>query len=87
MRRKINLLERPIKSAGSGFRAWYGYSAYSPRVIKEVLDFFRAVYNLHLCGEDRSTPAQRLGIAPKALSLAEICAVSPAGYSLLSGRK
>lgn len=77
VRRKINLLERPIYTSGSHFRAWYGYSAYSPRVVTEVLEIFRTIYNFHLAGDDGKTPAQRLGIVAEQVPLATICAFSP----------
>lgn len=77
VRRKINLLERPIYTSGSQFRAWYGYSAYSPRVVTEVLEIFRTVYNFHLAGDDNKTPAQRLGIVEAPVPLAALCEFSP----------
>lgn len=87
VRRKVNILERPLQTASSGFRTWYGYNAYSPRVVMETLEIFRTVYNFHLRGQDHKTPAQRLGILDRAVSLEELCANSPASYSLPSGRK
>lgn len=77
VRRKVNLLERPIYTSGSHFCAWYGYSAYSPRVVTEVLEIFRTVYNFYLVGDDKRTPAQRLGIVDGPVSLAELCKFSP----------
>jgi hypothetical protein len=77
VRRKVNLLERPIHTSGSQFRAWYGYNAYSPRVVTEVLEIFRTVYNFHLIGDDGKTPAQRLGIVPDRVTLAALCEFSP----------
>jgi len=87
VRRKINVLERPIHSASASGRAWHGYNAYSPRVVAETLDIFRVVYNFHLRGQDGKTPAQRLGLAEGPLSLTELCANSPVSYSLPPGRK
>ena len=87
VRRKINILERPIHSASASGRAWHGYNAYSPRVVAEMLDIFRVVYNFHLRGQDGKTPAQRLGLAERPMSLAELCANSPVSYSLPPGRK
>lgn len=87
VRRKINVLERPIHTASATGRAWHGYNAYSPRVVTETLDIFRTVYNYHLRGEDRKTPAQRLGIVDRAMSLADLCKNSPQAYSLPPGRK
>lgn len=74
LRRKINILERPLYTTSAAGRAWFGYSAYSPRVVLETLDIFRAVYNCHLRGQDRRTPAQRLGMLNAPVSLAELCA-------------
>lgn len=73
VRRKINLLERPIHTAGGAYRTWHGYNAYSPRVVNELLRIFRVLYNFHLRGQDGKTPAQRLGVATNAIALAEIC--------------
>jgi hypothetical protein len=87
VRRKINLLERPLHTAGSGYRAWHGYSAYSPRVVSEVLDIFRIIYNFHLRGIDRKTPAQRLGVIDQPVPLSHLCEVAPYSYSLPSGNK
>ena len=87
VRRKINLLERPIQTAGAAFRAWYGYNAYSPRVVSELLDIFRVVYNLSLQGQDGRTPGQRLGVAERAYSLADICNSPLHSDSLLLGKK
>lgn len=87
VRRKINVLERPIHSASSTGRVWHGYNAYSPRVVTEALDIFRTVYNFHLRGQDGKTPAQRLGLIDGPLSLADLCANSPVSYSLPPGKK
>lgn len=74
VRRKINVLEPPLYTASAAGRAWFGYNAYSPRVVLETLDIFRAVYNCHLRGQDRRTPAQRLGVLSDPVSLADLCA-------------
>ena len=39
-RRRLSYLERPIRTS-SGRRTWYGYSAYDPYRIAQVLDIFR----------------------------------------------
>jgi transposase-like protein len=72
VRRKVSVLERPLYSAGSQWRAFFAYNAYSPRVVMEVLAIFRAVYNFHLVGRDGRTPAQRLGIASERLSRGDL---------------
>ena len=62
-RRRLSLLERPIASASSEGRKWYGYSPYNPAIVGKLLDIFRVFYNYVEPGEDKKTPAMRLGIA------------------------
>ncbi len=63
VRRRLSLLERPISTASSARRTWYGYSPYNPAVIVKLLDIFRVFYNYCLVGEDGQTPAMRIGLA------------------------
>ena len=63
VRRRLSLLERPIGTASKAGRTWYGYSAYRPENIVKVLDIFRVYYNYSLLGQDKQTPALRLGLA------------------------
>lgn len=44
-RRRLSLLERPIKSASSEGRTWYGYSPYNPAVVVKLLLILRIVCN------------------------------------------
>ena len=53
-------------------RLWHGYSAYNPRSITKVLDIFRVFYNYVLMGQDKQTPAMRLGLAKGHVSLEDI---------------
>ena len=62
-RRKVMYLERPFGSASGAGRVWHGYSPYNPDMINVVLDIFRIYYNYCTVGEDKKTPAQRLGLA------------------------
>jgi len=62
-RRKVMYLERPFLSASGAGRVWHGYSPYNPEMINVVLDIFRVYYNYCTAGEDKKTPAQRLGLA------------------------
>lgn len=71
-RRRISTLERPISSASSTNRRWHGYQAYNPEVGMKLLEIFRVVYNYHLVGKGKQTPAQRIGLVDHALSLQEI---------------
>lgn len=72
VRRRISLLERPIKSASTEGRTWYGYSPYSPEVVMRLLEIFRVVYNYCLTGKDGKTPAMRLGLAKGPVSYEDL---------------
>ncbi len=63
VRRRISLLERPIKTASKTGRTWHGYSPYNPAIIIKLLDIFRVYYNYCLAGQDKQTPAMRIGLA------------------------
>jgi len=72
VRRRLSLLERPISSASSTARRWFGYSAYNPAVIVKLLDIFRVYYNYCLAGKDKETPAMRIGLAKGVVPLEDI---------------
>jgi transposase-like protein len=72
VRRRLSILERPIASASSANRTWYGYSAYNPETIVKMLGIFRVFYNYCLAGQDKKTPAMRLGLAKGKVSLEDI---------------
>ncbi len=72
VRRRMSILERPIGSASSTGRTWYGYSAYNPETIVKMLGIFRVFYNYYLAGQDKKTPAMRLGLAKGKVSLEDI---------------
>lgn len=72
VRRRMSILERPIGSASSTGRTWYGYSAYNPETIVKMLGIFRVFYNYCLAGKGGKTPAMRLGLAKGKLSLEDI---------------
>lgn len=63
IRRRLTLLERGIHSQGNAGRVWNGYAPYNPKQIGKVLTIFRAYRNFILPGEDKKTPAERLGLA------------------------
>ena len=72
VRRRLSILERPIGSASSTGRTWHGYSAYNPETIVKMLGIFRVFYNYCLAGQDKKTPAMRLGLAKGKVSLEDI---------------
>jgi transposase-like protein len=63
VRRKLSMAERPISSATNTGRVWNGYSAYQPANLVRILEIFRVFYNYCEPGEDKKTPAMRLGLA------------------------
>jgi transposase-like protein len=72
VRRRLSLLERPISSANSGGRTWFGYNPYNPAMVGKVLDIFRVFYNFVEVGDDKHTPAMRLGLTTAPVSINDI---------------
>lgn len=63
VRRSLNPLERPIQTASSHRRTWYGYSPYNPAMVGKLLDIYRTMVNFVEVGKDGKTPAMRIGLA------------------------
>lgn len=72
IRRRLNMLERPISTSSKTGRTWYGYSAYQPENIGKVLAVFRTFYNYCIVGQDGKTPAMRLGLVDRPVTPAEL---------------
>jgi hypothetical protein len=72
VRRMISLFERPIITSSAQGRSWFGYSPYNPEVAMKLLMIFRVYYNYVVAGEDKKTPAMRLGLAKNKISLDDI---------------
>ena len=72
VRRRLNMLERPVATSSKAGRTWYGYSAYQPENIGKLLTVFRAYYNYCLAGRDGMTPAMRLGLTSAPISPSEL---------------
>jgi hypothetical protein len=77
IRRLIMMLERPISTPSNDGRSWRGYSAYNPRIIQKLLDIYRVYYNYVAVGEDKRTPAMRLGLAMGPVKLETILYFDP----------
>ena len=77
VRRRLSILERPIGSASNAGRTWNGYSAYNPQTIVKMLGIFRVFYNYCHTGQDKKTPAMRLGLAKGKISLEDIIYYTP----------
>lgn len=80
VRRRMSLFERPISSA-IGKRTWHGYSAYNPAVGAKLLAIFRVFYNYAIPGQDKKTPAMRLGMTVRVGTLVDILEFYPASVS------
>jgi transposase-like protein len=64
LRRRMNPLERDIKTAANSGRTWYGYSPYRPDMVQKYIDIFRVYYNYVLKSpKKKTTPAMRLSLA------------------------
>lgn len=72
LRRRISLFERPITTSSAQGRSWYGYSPYNPEVAMKMLMIFRVFYNYVALGEDKKTPAMRLGLAKEKIKLDDL---------------
>ena len=62
-RRRVSPLERSIFSSSSSGRIWNAYAPYRPEMAVWLLDIFRVFYNYVKVGNDKKTPAMRLGLA------------------------
>lgn len=63
IRRRLASLERPLHSQSNTGRVWSGYAPYNPRQVVKLLTIFRVFHNFIQVGEDKMTPAMRLGLA------------------------
>ncbi len=72
VRRRVSLLERPIKTSSGGSRHWYAYSPYNPAVACRLLDIVRVLHNFQHVGKDGKTPGMRLGLTDQPWSIEEI---------------
>jgi len=85
IRRRINVLERPITSATNGNR-WNGYASYNPKWSVMLVEILR-VYNNYVITDSKKlknkgisteplTPAQKLGFADDICSIKDILSFS-----------
>lgn len=62
-RRRVAGFERGIPTASNSDRIWHAYSFYRPEMIPKLATILRFYHNYMLVGEDKQTPAMRLGLA------------------------
>ena len=71
-RRLFSALERPIGTSSSHNKVWHGYAPYNPRMLAIYLTIYRTVHNFVFVGDDKKTPAMRLGFAREPLRYEDI---------------
>lgn len=62
IRRGLTMAERGVVTAASDGR-WFGKNAYNPAILVKLIEIFRVYYNYCEVGDDKQTPAMRLGLA------------------------
>lgn len=72
VRRSIAGLERAPQYPRRASRKWYLYGYYSPEMVEKMLTIFRTYFNFIAKGQDRQTPAMRLGLAKGPVRLEDI---------------
>jgi transposase-like protein len=85
IRRRFSLLERMLNRAGKGERVWNIYSPYNPAVIQRMLNIYRVFYNFSKRGDDKKTPAMRLGLASGPVDIVRIINYRPETISAGAG--
>ena len=68
----MNALERPIGTSSGYNTVWHGYAPYNPAMLQQYLDLFRTAHNFCHTGDDKKTPAMRLGLAEQPLSYDDV---------------
>lgn len=77
VRRAITVAERGIASASADGRVWFGKNAYNPLNLVMLLEVFRVYFNYCEVGQDKKTPAMRLGLARGPVSPEDILYYRP----------
>lgn len=78
VRRGVTLAERAVASSNTARRLWFGKSAYNPEVLVKLLGIFRTYFNYCEVGQDKRTPAMRLGLARGPVAPEDIIYFTPA---------
>ena len=78
VRRALTMAERGVVSASSDRRLWFGKNAYNPAVLVKLLEVFRTYFNYCEVGQDKKTPAMRMGLARGPVAPEDILYFEPA---------
>ncbi len=71
-RRLMNAFERPIGTSSGYNTVWHGYSPYNPKMVEKYLSLLRAYNNFIKVGDDKKTPAMRLGLTKRPLTYDDV---------------
>ena len=71
-RRLFNAFEKPIGTPSGQNAVWHEYQPYNPAMVQKYITIFRTVNNFIQVGEDRLTPAMRLGLVDRPLTYDEV---------------
>jgi transposase-like protein len=77
IRNFISVLGNQRKSKSNKLRQYFPESAYNPERVIKLLEIFRVYHNYHYTGEDKKTPAMRLGLAKAPIDLEDILYFKP----------
>lgn len=62
-RSNVRCAARPIVPAADGRQSWSKYQLYKPELMHKIVEIYRFYFNWCELGEDKQTPAMRLGLA------------------------
>ena len=62
-RSNVRCAARPIVPAAGGRQSWSKYQLYKPELMHKIVEIYRFYFNWCELGEDKQTPAMRLGLA------------------------
>jgi hypothetical protein len=68
----MSLAERAIATASTARRTRYGYGAYNPENLTNVMEIFGVFYNYCKVGDEKQTPAMRLVLAKAPIALEDV---------------
>jgi hypothetical protein len=71
-RRLMNAFERPIGTSSGFNTVWHGYAPYNPKMVEKYLSLLRAYHNFIKIGNDKKTPAMRLGLTKQPLNFDDV---------------
>ena len=67
-----------VPIASSDLRLWFGKNAYNPAVLVKLLEMFRTYFNYGEVGQDKNTPAMRMGLARGPVAPEDVLYFEPA---------